>query len=461
MVRDLTQGKPLSLIVSFCGPLIIGNLFQQFYNLVDMIVVGQYVGVGAVAAVGATGSLGFLVLGFVLGMCSGLCIPISNSFGAGDYSAMRRYVFNAVYVAAAMGVLVTSLTVIFCPQILQLMKTPADIYADSKMYITIIFSGIPATILYNILSGILRALGDSKTPLYFLIIAALLNVALDLTFVLALNAGVMGVAVATVISQAVSGILCLIYIIKKFPILRPEKDKDEVRFKSNTCLRLLGTALPMALQFSITALGALVLQSAVNTLGSGTVAAVTASGKVSMLVTQPMETLGITMATYCSQNLGAGKISRIREGVLKSSILAAGYCVVALLIIRYAGVYISHLFINSKETEIFDMIKQFTRINSYFYIFLSMVFIYRNALQGMGHGVIAMAAGLFEMVARMAMAFIFVIPYGFIAVCFAHPAAWIAADILLFPVYFITMRSMKKKFPEVAEPEMQTVENSQ
>lgn len=446
MVRDLTQGKPLSLIISFCIPLIIGNLFQQFYNLVDMIVVGQFVGVKAVAAVGATGSLNFLVLGFVLGMCSGLCIPISNSFGAGDYSGMRRYVFNAAYLAASMAVIVTALTVIFAPQILQIMKTPDDIYMDSRIYITIIFAGIPATVLYNILSGILRALGDSKTPLYFLIIAALLNVGLDLAFVVFLHAGVLGVAVATVISQAVSGILCLLYIIKKFPILRP--NRSELKYSGNLCIRLLGTSIPMALQFSITALGAIVLQSAVNTLGSDTVAAVTASGKVQMLVTQPMETLGITMATYCSQNLGAGKVKRIREGVLKSTILASCYCVLALVIIRYAGVYIAHMFIDSKETQILEMIGQFLKINSYFYVFLAMIFIYRNALQGMGQGLIAMAAGIFEMIARIVVASAFVVNFGFFAVCFANPAAWVAADILLFPVYFITMRRLKKKLPE-------------
>jgi len=444
MVRDLTKGKPLPLIISFCIPLLIGNLFQQFYNLVDMIVVGHFVGVDALAAVGATGSLNFFVLGFVMGICSGFCIPVSNSFGAGDFSRMRRYVYNIVWLAAIIAAVVTTLTVVLSPQILSIMRTPDNIYADSRTYIVIVFAGIPTTMLYNILAGMLRALGDTRTPLYFLIIAAVLNVILDLTFVIFLDAGVAGVAYATVISQAVSGFLCLIYIIKKFPILRPEKAERNFNVKDSA--HLLGTGLPMALQFSITALGSLVLQSAVNTLGSMTVAAVTAAGKVQMLVIQPMETLGISMATYSSQNLGAGRIDRISEGVRKSTIVTIGYSIAALFIIRYAGTYIARLFIDAAETEIFDMVAQILQVSSYLYIPLALIYLYRNSLQGMGRALTAMTAGIFEMVARAGVAFLLIPKFGFTAVCFAHPSAWVAADIFLIPAYIITMRSIRKKF---------------
>ena len=313
MVKDMTYGSPTRLIVNFSIPIVIGNLFQQLYNMVDSIIVGQCIGVDALAAVGATGSLNFLVIGFVLGMCSGFCIPVAQSFGAGDYKRMRRCVMNAYYLSILITVTLTTLTVLLTRPILELMQTPANIIDDAYRYIVVIFGGIFSVLFYNLFSGIWRALGDSRTPLYFLILASLLNVVLDLVFILNFSWGVAGAAYATVISQAVSAALCFVYMRRKLPILAASRDECKIDFRIMG--RLLYMGLPMALQFSITAIGSIILQSAVNALGSSVVAAVTAAGKVQMIVTQPMETLGLTMATFCGQNLGAGRIDRVTVGV--------------------------------------------------------------------------------------------------------------------------------------------------
>jgi len=419
------------------------------YNMVDSMVVGRGIGKDALAAVGSTGSLSFLIIGFILGVCSGFCIPVAQNFGAGDYRAMRHTIVNAVYLSGIITVAVTALTMLVTPGLLHIMQTPENIYADAYNYIIIIFAGIFATMFYNLMSGILRAVGDSRSPLYFLIIAVFINTILDLLFVLVFKMGVSGAAIATVASQFISGLLCLVYIIKKIPILLPQKEELSdglLRFEWATSRNLLFMGLPMGLQFSITAIGSLVLQSAVNTLGSDAVAAVTSANKIQNLVTQPMETLGITMATFCGQNLGAGKIDRIKQGVHQTLALMIGYCIAACGVMWLFGGNIAYLFIDPTETAILANIKLFLRVNSSFYIPLGLIFLYRNTIQGIGYGVPAMAAGLFELVGRSAIAMLLVPVYGFIAVCFASPTAWIAADILLLAVYFIKINTLTKKY---------------
>ena len=443
MVKDMTSGKPLRLILAFCLPLIAGNLFQQFYNMADSIVVGQFIGVNALAAVGATGSLNFLVIGFVLGMCSGFSIPVSQAFGAGDMKQMRRCIANAVYLSIGIVLLLTTLTMLFTRQILQLVQTPADIMEDSYQYIVVIFAGSFAIMFYNLLACILRAVGDSKTPLYFLVIASFLNVGLDLLFVLGFHSGVAGAAYATVIAQAVSALLCLIYMIKKFPFLLPQKDERKV--DAAIMGHLLYMGLPMALQFSITAVGTIILQSAVNSLGSAVVAAVAAAGKVQNIVFQPMETLGITMATYCGQNLGARKIDRIRTGIRQSFAVSMAYCVVACAATALWGTKVALLFIKAEEIEILRHVGHFLFLNGFFYPALGSLFIFRNSLQGMGFGLPAMAAGIFELVARSLVVFAFLGTMGYNAVCIASPMAWIAANLLLVPVYIYEMRILHRR----------------
>ena len=284
MVRDLTQGKPTFRIMNFMIPILLGNLLQQIYNLTDSIIVGRFVGKDAFAAVGSTGCLNFLVIGFMLGLSSGLCIPIAHRFGAGDYVRMRRRVASAVYISAAITLILTVITVLCTRQLLILMQTPENILETAIGYIRIIFLGIIATMMYNLPANLLRALGDSKTPLYFLIVSAILNIVLDLVFVLAFSMGAEGTAVATVLSQFVSGFLCIIYMMKKYPILHFQKGEWNVTWQELGSSFSLG--VPMGLQFSVTAIGSVVLQSAVNTLGSAIVASVNAASNVHMFLSQ-------------------------------------------------------------------------------------------------------------------------------------------------------------------------------
>lgn len=443
MVKDLTNGSPLKLILMFSLPLVLGNLFQQFYNMADTIIVGKCLGVNALAAVGATGSLNFLIMGFATGTCSGLTIPVAQFFGAKDEHNVRRCVANSLYVVLAVTVVLTTVTMLSTRQILELMQTPSDIIDGAYDYLIVIFAGMGVTLLYNLLSGILRALGDSKTPLYFLIIASLLNVVLDLVFIQVFHSGVAGAAYATVISQGVAALLCLVYMIWKFPLLRITG--ADWQYSWSHIRRMLGIGIPMGLQFSITAVGSIILQSAVNSLGSGVVAAISAGSRVQMLLTQPLDTMGITMATYCGQNLGAMRPDRIRTGVRQATWVSLGYSVAAFLISVVAGKQISLLFLDAGEIQIIGEVYRFLMINGVFYPLLSLIYIYRNSLQGLGYAVPAMAAGMFELVGRAAVSFCLVGTLGYTAVCMANPAAWLAADILLLPVYFIAMKRLPEK----------------
>ena len=443
MERDLTRGKPMSLILRFCLPLFAGNLFQQLYNLVDTIIVGQFVGKTALSAVGSVGSLSFMVIGTIIGLCSGFAIPVAQAFGAEDRPKMRRIMAHITYLAVGLGAVISVVTVMCTDLFLQVMNTPEDIYKDAHDYIIIIFAGIPATLLYNITAGVVRSVGDSKTPLYFLVLSSLLNIALDLIFVLKLNMGVSGVAIATVISQAVSGFLCLLVIKKKFKLLH--FSREDMPFDFKICKKLLTIGIPMALQFSITAVGTIMVQSCVNILGSDVITAVTVGSKVVNLIGVPSETIGITMATYCGQNLGAGKIDRIRKGIRCAVLLGAIYSFIAFFISKYGGPYASLMFLDKSETEILSTVAEYFGICAWYYIALSLIFIFRNALQGMGYSLIAMSGGIFELVARAIVAYGFITKFGFIAACYSNPVAWIAADILLLPAYFYIMNKLKKK----------------
>lgn len=443
MTKDMTQGNILKNIVRFCLPLMVGNLFQQFYNMADTIIVGKFVGKTALSAVGSVGSLNFLIIGTVLGLCTGFAIPIARSFGAQDYKLLKKYVSNILYLSLIIGTVVTLASVFSTRALLKLLNTPDDIIEDAYRYIVVIFAGIGATMLYNLLASLIRALGDSKTPLYFLIFSSLLNIGLDLLLIIAFKMGVRGAAVATVISQAISGFLCLILIKKKFPLLN--RDKDTRGFDKFCIKDLLKNGLPMALQFSITAVGSVMLSSCVNELGSDIIAAMTIGGKTQLIIVLPAETIGMTMATYCGQNIGAKKTKRIEKGVIQSILLGMGYAVIAFFLVRSLGSTIALLFIDKSETAVIALSQQFLNIGSYFYPALILIFIVRNALQGLGYSITAMTAGVFELVTRGIAGFGFVRRFGFDAACFANPAAWVSADILLIPAYCVALHNIKKR----------------
>lgn len=439
----MTVGKPMPLILSFCLPVMAGNIFQQFYNMMDSAIVGRFVGKGALAAVGSTGALFFCIIGFATGLCCGFSILISQRFGAGDMVGMRKYLANIIYLCTIISVVMTAAVILLTGPILRLMNTPEDIFKDAYTYIVIIFAGIPVSIFYNMLACVLRAVGNSKIPLYFLILSSALNIGLDLLFVLVFHMGVMGAAIATVASQLVSGILCFLYIRHNAVILFI--GKENAAFSPSMCRELLMSGLPMALQFSITAIGSIMLQTAVNSLGSEIVATVTAAGKIQMILIQPSEAAGITMATYCGQNLGAGKLDRIRPGVRRALALSMGYCLAVGILVCFTGEKMALLFVRGSETEVLRLVGQYLRGAAPLYPILGPVFVYRNALQGIGGSMSAMGGGVFELVARGAFGMWIVPAYGFASVCYAHPAAWLAACIILIPAFYLKLRSEIKK----------------
>ena len=440
-MKDMTVGSPMKLILGFLVPMLFGLLFQQFYNMVDTIIVGKYLGVNALAAVGSTGSINFMIIGFCTGVCSGFAIPVAQKFGVKKESAMRRYVASGGGLALIFSVVMTLIVCVMCRTILQWMKTPDDIMEDAFAYIFVIFLGIPATYLYNTLAGIIRSMGDSTTPLIFLLISSVMNIVLDLFTILVLDMGVAGAAWATVISQAVSGVLCLIYMIKKFTILRMQG--DEWKPEKYSMHVLCGTGIPMGLQYSITAIGSVILQTAVNSLGSAAVAAVTAGGKISTFLCCPYDAMGATLATYAGQNIGARKLGRVGKGVRDCLILGAGYAVVALVIIYFFSDVITLLFVDAGETAIIANARTFLLINVAFYFPLSLIYVYRFTIQGLGYSRLAIFAGVSEMIARSLMGFCLVPVFGYLAVCFANPVAWLAADAFLLPAYIHVLKDLK------------------
>ena len=434
MEKDMTKGSPMRLILGFAVPLMFGLLFQQFYSMVDTIIVGHYLGVEALAAVGATGSVNFLIIGFCMGVCSGFAIPIAQEFGARHEQNMRRYVANCVWLSIIFAAVMTVLIVLLCRPILQVMRTPTNIIDDSYNYIVIIFLGIPITYLYNMTAAILRSLGDSKTPVIFLVMAAILNIFLDLLCIIVFHMGVAGAAVATVVSQAIAGMCCLMFMYKKFEILK--LSKEEWKWNGQFAGKLCGMGIPMGLQYSITAIGSVVLQSAVNGIGSDAVAAVTAGGKLSMFLMCPFDAMGSTMATYGGQNVGAGKLERVDQGLKSCLILGAVYSVIAAVIVYTVGNSMLLLFLDAGESVILHNAYTFIKTNVLFYFLLAIVNIVRFLIQGMGYSKLAVFAGAFEMIARGLMGFALVPLFGFPAVCFANPLAWLFADMFLFPAFF-------------------------
>lgn len=434
MTKDMTTGNPAKLIIFFSIPLLIGNIFQQFYSMVDTIIVGRYVGVNALAAVGSTGSMFFLVNGFVVGITSGFAILVAQKFGAKDETGLKKAVGSAAILSIFVVILFTAISLLSADPLLKLMNTPDNIFNDASTYIKIIYGGIFATLSYNMLSSILRALGDSKTPLYFLVLSSVLNIVLDLVFIINFKIGVAGAAYATIISQGFSAVLCLFYMLKRYKILRLQK--KDFKVSKDYYVTHLKIGIPMALQFSITAIGVMTVQGAINIFGSVVIASYTAASKVQQIIMQPAITLGVTMATFCGQNLGAGDFQRIKDGVKKGVEISIFISIAASLFIIFGGKYFIGLFIENPTDEILYYGQQVFNYCAYFFIPLGLIFIYRNALQGMGESFIPMMAGVYELVARAIVAFTLPKFIGFTGICLADPCAWLAAAIPLGFVYY-------------------------
>lgn len=443
MTKDMTSGSPAKLIFGFAIPMFLGLLFQQFYSMVDTLIVGKFLGVNPLAGVGSTTSLNFMVLGFCMGVCNGFAIPVAQMFGAREEGRLRRYVTNGAWLCIVFSVVMTLVVVAVCRPVLVLMQTPEEIFEYAYVYIVIVFWGIPCTFLYNILAAIIRSLGDSKTPVVFLAVSSGINIVLDLVFVLAFDMGVEGPAIATVLAQGISGIVCLWYMYRKFPVLHASREewRPELSYMGKLCY----IGVPMGLQYSVTAIGTVVLQAAVNGLGAAVVAGVTAGQKINAFIQCPLEALGQTMAPYAGQNMGAEKYDRIGKG-LKSAV-GMGFVVSVLCFVLaiFFGKQLTTLFVDASETTIISYSYQFLLYCTGGYCLLTLVNTVRFTIQGMGFSVFAILSGIMEMIARILAATVVVQMIGFAGTCLAHPMAWLFADVFLIPAFFWCRKKVAKQ----------------
>ena len=440
-IHDMTSGNPVSLIIKFMIPMCLGNLFQQFYNIADSIVAGKFIGVNALAAIGSTGSLMFFVTGWLNGLSSGFAIIVAQMFGAKKYDRMRHYVAMSVYLMVLFSLTMTVGFGIANKPILRLMNSPDEVFGDVSAYMRIIYAGLLVTGAYNTLAAFLRALGDSKSPLYFLIISAVINIILDIVFIVYLGMGVEGCGYATVIAQGISAVCCLIYIIKRFPLLHLQKPDFEIAWTSFGKLMKLG--VPMGLQFSITAIGTIIVQGAINIYGPVYMAGFSAAGKIQNLFCTVFTSFGATVATYVGQNRGAGKIDRVKQGVKCTQIMILAWSVMGMILLFFFGRYLTYLFVDPSEEAVVQASVTYFRTVFWAYPFLGSIFLYRNTLQGMGYGLVPMLGGVFELVARAGIVVVVAGHASYAGVCLADPAAWLAALIPIVPYYFYVMKKYK------------------
>ena len=441
--KDLTVGSPMKLILGFAFPMFLGLLFQQFYSLVDTMIVGKYLGVDPFAGVGSTGSLNFIVIGFCMGLCSGFSVPISQSFGAKDFPLLRKMVTNSVWLCTFFSVVITTLMLLFCRPVLTWMNTPENIFEYAYIYIFIIFAGIPCTILYNMTAAVLRAVGDSKSPIIFLAISSAINIGLDLLLIIVFRMGVDGAALATVVSQGVSGVISIIYIKKKFDILAMEK--GDWKLERHLAGKLTGVGIPMGLQYSITGIGSVILQTAVNGLGSIYVASMTAGSKINIFLACPFDALGQTMAPYAGQNIGARKLDRVGKGLRAACIIGFIVSGLMVIVVKLFGDQLTMLFLDEKDPVIMQNSTQFLIIVSAFYCLLTLVNTVRFTIQGMGFSSLAIIAGVMEMIARGIAGMLLVPAFGYLGACYSSPLAWLLADAFLIPAFFLCKRKVARQ----------------
>ena len=454
MIKDLTKGEPLKLIFLFSIPLLIGNIFQQLYNLADIVIVGRTLGVDALASVGAVAPLFFLIMFAVVGMNNGFAVITGLRLGAKDYVGVRRSVTLSTILSTAFTAIFTIIFAVLMKPILFMMNVPADIMHNAFWYIQICILGLVTVNFYNLLASIVRALGDSKTPLYFLILASILNIFLALLFILKFHWGVPGSAVAVVLSQGFSALLCVIYIKFKFPILQIKKDewkfdfihnKDDINFAKEH----LAVGIPMVIQFSILGISILIIQCVCNSFGANVIAAFTAALRIEQIATMPMISFGIALATFVAQNFGAGEIKRIRQGVKRASVINICLSIIMAFIMRYYGSHIVQIFIGNGSPEVIKIAHDYLWISTIFYFFLGQIFIFRNALQGIGRPLIPMTSSFAELMVRSYAAVYLAVKYSYFGIFYAGPIAWVTASIILAIGYLINKHKLEQKYPNI------------
>ena len=448
MINDMTKGAPLKLLLLFSVPLLIGNIFQQLYNIADIVIVGRTLGMNALAAVGATSPVFFFLMFVVVGLTNGFAVITGQRFGAKDPVGVRRSVTVSTVLSSVFTIVFSVLLGLFMNVILGWMNVPREIYKDAFWYIQIVVAGLISANAYNLLASIVRALGDSKTPLYFLIFASLLNIVLALLFILKFGWGVPGSAVAVVISQAVSACLCVVYVKKRFPILHLKLDDWKFAIKKESipfAMEHLKVGIPMALQYSILGIGILIIQSVCNTFGPDVIAAFTAALRIEQIATLPMVSFGVALAAYTAQNFGANNYSRIRAGVKRSSLINISLSIIMAILIHFWGSNVVGIFLGQAETEIIKIAREYLWISTIFYFFLWQIFIFRNALQGMGEAVLPLAASIAELVIRSFAAVYLAVKFSYFGIFYAGPIAWVTASTILAAGYFACFFKIIKK----------------
>lgn len=441
---DLTVGKPLFQILRFALPLVLGTLFQQLYSFADTVIVGRCLGTDALGAVGTTYSLNFLILGFVQGACVGFGIPVAETFGAKDKGGLRKYLFNGALLCVVLSVVFTISTTLMAGPLLQLIHTPEELYADAVLYIRIIFLGIPATVLYNYASSVLRAMGDSQHPFYFLLAASVLNIGLDYLLIVSMGMGVDGAALATVLSQLLSGGLCAFWFFTR------TAKQEELTFRGQSsllsaghCKRLAYIGFPMGFEYSVSAIGAVIMQGAINLLGSTAVAAQTAGEKIRQMFTLPMESVGMAMATYVGQNHGAHRTDRIKQGIKDGCTIQLTYCVAAWVVIFFVKPYAVGLVLGDADPAVTAGAIQYLAIMSMLFCFHGLLMIFRNTLQGLGYSVQAIISGVGELIGRSLGGLLAVkTGLGYVGICLSNPFAW---GLAMLYCMFMVRRMLKRE----------------
>lgn len=441
---DLTVGKPLFQILRFALPLVLGTLFQQLYSFADTVIVGRCLGTDALGAVGTTYSLNFLILGFVQGACVGFGIPVAETFGAKDKGGLRKYLFNGALLCVVLSVVFTISTTLMAGPLLQLIHTPEELYADAVLYIRIIFLGIPATVLYNYASSVLRAMGDSQHPFYFLLAASVLNIGLDYLLIVSMGMGVDGAALATVLSQLLSGGLCAFWFFTR------TAKQEELTFRGQSsllsaghCKRLAYIGFPMGFEYSVSAIGAVIMQDAINLLGSTAVAAQTAGEKIRQMFTLPMESVGMAMATYVGQNHGAHRTDRIKQGIKDGCTIQLTYCVAAWVVIFFVKPYAVGLVLGDADPAVTAGAIQYLAIMSLLFCFHGLLMIFRNTLQGLGYSVQAIISGVGELIGRSLGGLLAVkTGLGYVGICLSNPFAW---GLAMLYCMFMVRRMLKRE----------------
>ena len=442
MTKKMTEGNPLKLILFFAFPLLIGNIFQLLYGVVDTIIVGRTIGVNALAAVGSTASITFLVIGFAVGSSSGLSIITSQRFGAGDEEGVKRSVATSSIIALMITVILTAITVPFIRQLLELMRTPPEIIEDAYSYIVVIMAGIFALMLFNLLSNMIRALGDSRTPLIFLAIACVINIALSFFFILVLGMGVAGCGYATVIAQLASALMCLLHIHRKLPILHVKK--HHFRISKEDLLQHIRMGIPMGLQMSIIAIGALILQFVLNSLGPTAVASFTSSQRIDQIGTMPLHSFGLATGTFVAQNFGAGKLDRIRMRVRQIAVVAVVFSLLSGTMLFFFGRNVGALFVGHEAVEVLDKVQQYLRINGLFYWVLALLFVFRFSIQGLGNSTMPLITGAIELICRSFAGLVLAASFGFIGAVWSGPLAYVGAGIPLTVTFVYMIRKLNR-----------------